>query len=152
VDAAVLGVRNLALSGEGEVATVTFRAISNGNPRVTLAKLSARDSQNHPVLFGTTGVLSGPMVTTLMPAAPNPFQNTSTLAFSLAKASLVDLAIYSVDGRKVRTLFSGVREPGAYKVEWNGTDGSGNQMRPGVYYARLVTQYGQFRKSITYLK
>jgi hypothetical protein len=153
VDAALLGRRSTALSGDGVLATVTFRALGNGDPGVGLARLTARDAGNQPVALGTGGVaVNGAMMTALEAAAPNPFHESSLLAFSLARGGATSLAIYSVDGRKVRTLFAGTREAGAYRAIWNGKDDNGNRVQPGVFFARLVTASGQLSRTITFLK
>jgi len=95
---------------------------------------------------------AAPLVTRLAPAAPNPFSQMATLAFSLATRGSAELAIYSVDGRRVRTLARGIREPGEYSVKWDGRDDGGVGVAPGVYYARLVTPQHRVTRAITYLK
>jgi hypothetical protein len=52
-----------------------------------------------------------PTKSTLDLASPNPFRGSSTLNFALAARGRVELAIYSVDGRRVRTLVRGERGP-----------------------------------------
>ena len=153
VDAVLLGLRGLALSGQGTLAVVTFRARTDGDPNIGLARLVARDAQNQPLALAAPVTNAGAGFTTgLMPAAPNPFQNTTALGFSLAKAGPVEVSIYSVDGRRVKTLFKGTREAGSFRIAWDGTDESGNRMQPGVFFARLVTASGQFKRMASYLR
>jgi len=153
VDAALLGVRDVALSGDGVLAIVTFRALASGDPHVGFARLVARDANNRSVALGQAGrPADGPMVTSLQAAAPNPFHESAQLGFSLAQGGNVSLAIYSVDGRKVRTLYSGTREAGAYRAIWNGRDDAGKQVQPGVFFARLVTPGGQLSRAVTFVK
>jgi hypothetical protein len=150
VDAALLGP-NRGLMGEGTLATVTFRALGNGDPKVAIATVNARDVRNQPaVLAGVK--LAVPAVTSFAAAAPNPFHGSTTLSFGLAKAGEVTLAVYGVDGRKVTTLASGVREAGTYRVTWDGRDGSGQLVRPGLYYARLTTPQGRFTRTLALVK
>ena len=91
-------------------------------------------------------------VTAFAPAMPNPFGRTTMFAFSLAKAGRTDLEVFSVDGRRVRTMVSGTQAAGEHRVEWNGTDDSGRPLAAGVYYARLVTPQGSFTRVVTYLR
>ena len=150
VDAALLGVRSQGITGEGVLATVTFRALASGKPGVTLAKLDARDATNRPIAL-TRGT-EAPKETVLMPAAPNPFRNTAALGFAIAKAGPVDLSVYSVDGRRVRDLVRDTREPGVYRLSWDGRDNSGQVARAGLYFVRLQTQQGRFTRTLVLVK
>ena len=152
MDAALLGARVQGMSGEGVLATVSFRAIGSGDPKIGLARLMARDAGNRPIAIGSSGgAADAAFATGLWSAAPNPFQNASTLGFSIAKAGPVNLSILSVDGRRVKTLFAGTREVGVYRIAWNGTDDNGNRVRPGVFFVRLVTPSGQFNRTVTFI-
>ena len=150
VDAALLGVRDLGIAGEGSLATVRFRALASGSPKIAIASTDARDAANHRVAFGAAK--PAPTVTELQPVAPNPFRQTAALAFSLAKGGPVDLAIFSVDGRRVRSLLKDTREAGTYRMVWNGMDDRGGQVHAGVYYARLVTAAGTYKRTVIYMK
>jgi hypothetical protein len=59
---------------------------------------------------------------------PNPARGHARVAYSLASRAPVDLAVYSVDGRRVKTLARGVQEPGRYEYRWNGVDERGTAM------------------------
>jgi hypothetical protein len=95
---------------------------------------------------------SPPTLTLLMPAMPNPFRQSAVLAFSIARGGPVELAVYSVDGRRVRTLVHESREPGEYRATWDGRDAGGNPISAGVYYARLETVDRPVTRIITYLR
>jgi hypothetical protein len=153
VDAAVLGAAGMA--GEGELASVTFEVLAAGDPQIRIDALDGRDAMNQTVTVtgGITPVGSSlPAVTQLGPARPNPARGAATISFSLAERGAVDLTIYAVDGRMVRALTQGPREPGEYSLVWDGRDDDGNAVPAGVYYTRLVTARGSFARAITYLK
>ena len=147
VDAALVGARERGIAGDGVLATVTFRALATGAPRVTIASVDARDRRNRKTTLGRERP-AAPAITAFMPAAPNPFQGSTTLAFSLARPGPVELAIFSVDGRRVRMLSQGTKEAGTYRPVWTGTDDRGEAVRPGLYYARLVTPDGRFTRTL----
>ncbi len=148
VDAVLLGQRELGLAGNGVLATVTFRAIASGDPEIVLATTKARNAANRPVALGTRGERAVPRLTELMAAVPNPFRDGSVLEFSLAKAGPVQLAIYSVDGRKVRVLANDTRAAGTYRLAWDGRDDRGNAARAGVFFARLTTADGHLSRMV----
>jgi hypothetical protein len=153
VDAAVLGA-GTGFRGEGVLATVTFRALKAGDPKIRLASADARDPQNRKVSLATSerAVRPLPAVTQLAPAMPNPFRQTATISFSLAQAGPVELGVFSVDGRRVRTLVRAFREPGEYRATWDGRDDHGNPMSAGIYYAQLKAAQRGFTRTLTYLK
>jgi hypothetical protein len=146
VDAVVLGRDGPGISGEGVLATVSFRATANGRPRIGIASLDARDRANRKVELSSAAP-SSPLATALARVAPNPFETSTTFAFSLARAGRVELAIYSVDGRRIRTLANGDRDAGLYRLNWDGSDESGHPVSPGLFFVRLVTPEGGFSRT-----
>ena len=93
-----------------------------------------------------------PHVTALEPATPNPFRNSVTLGFTLAAASQVQFDIFSVGGRRVKTVASGSFDAGGHDFTWDGRDEGGNAMAAGVYYARLMVGPTRFSRRITLLR
>ena len=154
LDGALLGVGAQGITGQGDFATVTFRGLANGDPHIAIDRAIARDSTNHPVTLatGTVAVPAAPLRTWLAPAAPNPFHRTTALSFELAQGGPVDLAIYSVDGRRVRSLIHGIRDAGQYRLAWDGRDDQGQTLSPGVFYLHFVTPQRRETRAITYLK
>lgn len=154
VDAALLGAREVGMIGEVEVATVTFQAIASGAPAIRLAGVVARDAANQPVAtdITVTGVeASAPRMTELAAPWPNPSRDGTTLEFGLARAGLVELAIYGVDGRRMKILAQGEREAGGYRLSWDGTDERGHAAAPGVYYVRLRADGRDYTKKLVRL-
>jgi hypothetical protein len=68
---------------------------------------------------------------------PNPFNPTTTISFTLKTASRVDLSVYDVQGRHVRTLMRGFTDPRTYHLTWNADDDDGQPAASGVYFLRL---------------
>ena len=83
----------------------------------------------------------------LAPNYPNPFNPTTRIAFKLAEASDLRLAVYDALGREVALLVSDQMEAGSYEVEWEGTDASGRVLPSGVYLYRM--EAGSFSQSRT---
>ena len=139
VDVCLAGVRETGISGVGKVASVTFKRIASGDPRIELADIDARDQTNNPVTITTTaaspvddgGVL--PVVSTLHPNYPNPFNPMTTIAFDLAVSGRVRIDIYSIDGRRIRTLVDGSFAAGRHDEVWNGRDQTGRTVASGTY-------------------
>jgi len=73
----------------------------------------------------------------LRPASPNPFNPSTTLNFELDRAGGVELEVFDVAGRRVRTLARGGFPAGTHAVAWDGCDGEGSALPSGVYLVRL---------------
>ncbi len=69
---------------------------------------------------------------------PNPFTPATKVGFELAQVGRVELAIYSVDGRLIRTLVKEVQEAGPHEVAWDGCDADGQKVAGGVYFYKLA--------------
>jgi flagellar hook assembly protein FlgD len=74
----------------------------------------------------------------LQAVMPNPFQARTVLAYDLARSGAVELRIYDVSGRLVRSLVSGaVQEAGRHSVEWDGRNAAGAATGAGLYFGRI---------------
>jgi hypothetical protein len=74
-------------------------------------------------------------------SCPNPFSSTASIAFALNGNGLVpvELKVFDVTGRVVKTLISDALEPGQHSVGWNGTSDEGAKVSSGVYFYELKT-------------
>jgi flagellar hook assembly protein FlgD len=71
---------------------------------------------------------------------PNPFNPTTTIRFDLAHEGHVELRIYDVAGRVVKTLVNGKMSPGRnLGVGWSGQSDTGARVPSGIYFYQLVT-------------
>jgi hypothetical protein len=68
---------------------------------------------------------------------PNPARGRVRLAFELASAAEVRVAVLDVSGRLVRKVVEGRLGPGPHEVWWDGRDGGGRQAAVGVYFCSL---------------
>ena len=76
---------------------------------------------------------------------PNPFNPVTVIEYSLDKKSHVELSIYDLLGRKVKTLVNQVKPAGKHPERWDGTDVTGSKVATGVYFYRL--KMGKFNES-----
>ncbi|MDH5197970.1 MAG: T9SS type A sorting domain-containing protein, partial [Gemmatimonadota bacterium] len=83
---------------------------------------------------------------------PNPFNPSTTIAYSLESRAGVSLIIYDVAGRRVRDLVNEIRNPGVYRVKWNGRNDNGQPVASGVYFYKLVAGSFTDTKKMTVLK
>jgi len=74
--------------------------------------------------------------------APNPATGAATIVYAVPHAGVVDLAVYDLAGRRVRTLTHAAMLPGDQAVRWAADDDRGGALGAGVYYVRLTTADG----------
>ncbi len=58
--------------------------------------------------------------------------------FTLGLPARVNLALYDVRGRRVTTLLEGDVAGGRHALRWDGRDGSGDRVSPGLYWLRIA--------------
>lgn len=68
---------------------------------------------------------------------PNPFNPTTTIPYRLERDSRVNLSIYDMTGRMVKTIVDQSQGAGAHSASWNSTDEGGQLVPSGVYFVRL---------------
>ncbi len=73
-----------------------------------------------------------PSVFTLGQNFPNPFNPTTTIQFGVSSSGFVELKVFDVLGREVRTLVARKEEPGLYEVRFDGMS-----LPSGIYFCRL---------------
>ena len=94
VDGASFAGPGTGLVGSGEFATLRFRVKAAGDAKFGFAKVEARDMQNHTIMPQHSVAAVAPKVfaTAFAPAMPNPFNQRTTLRFSLAKVAQIGRA------------------------------------------------------------
>lgn len=86
---------------------------------------------------GVIGVPDATPAAGLVRVHPNPFRSSTWVEVSGVAGIQVD--IYDVGGRRVRSLRSGAGSPG---VGWDGRDAGGHPVAPGVYVLRVTGAEG----------
>ena len=69
---------------------------------------------------------------------PNPFNPTTTISLTLPGQTHVNLSIFDVRGKIVKTLIDEIVAEGSKEIHWDGKDAHGSFMGSGVYLYRLV--------------
>ncbi len=68
---------------------------------------------------------------------PNPFNPSTRIRFDLPNSENVQLRVYDILGREVRTLVNERYDGGSYMVTWDGKNDYGRQVATGVYIYQL---------------
>ncbi|MBN1480858.1 T9SS C-terminal target domain-containing protein [candidate division KSB1 bacterium] len=103
-----------------------------------------------PVRVQTGGTAVSPVtVYALEQNYPNPFNQGTTIFFTIETAESVQLVIYDLDGRLVKTLADGYFDAGRHAVVWGGLNERGQTVPSGNLFYELKTRgFQQCRKLI----
>jgi hypothetical protein len=80
---------------------------------------------------------------------PNPFNPITTLRYDLPENSYVNVTVYDILGRQVRTLVNQTQDAGFKSVLWDATNDYGKPVSAGVYlYQIQAGEFVQTRKMV----
>lgn len=82
----------------------------------------------HPKNFGFEEIYPNPIT---------PSSGSAEFRFILSESGSVSLSIYDGMGREIRKLSLGELEEGIHSGRWDGRDGNGLFVSPGIYFCRL---------------
>lgn len=75
---------------------------------------------------------------------PNPFNPSTTIAYSIPKPGFVQLKVYDILGREIRTLVEEIKQAGKYTIDFNAEN-----LASGIYFYRINSgEFSQTNKLI----
>jgi flagellar hook assembly protein FlgD len=74
------------------------------------------------------------------------------IAYSLARREHVNVSVYDLAGRHVRTLVDEPQDASRYNTRWDGRNDRGAEVPPGVYFIRYSAGSYCFSKKATLLR
>lgn len=120
--------------GEGETVLETSFIYNEGNPTVDVTNGYIYVTDD---IESNVPEISIPPIPRLMPNFPNPFNPKTIIPFSIPKTHFVELTIYDINGRPVRSLLKETRTAGTYNIQWNGMNETNKLCPSGVYFYQL---------------
>ena len=80
---------------------------------------------------------------------PNPFNPITSLRYDLPNDGLVNITIYDMMGRIVKTLVNSSQTAGYKSVQWNATNDKNESVSAGLYlYTIKAGEFSQTKKMI----
>jgi hypothetical protein len=153
----------IALAADGDDVYAVWADGRLGTPDSWMMPVAARRVERHhgdddhhdSSLLAASGAEDAAAVAT-SPAlhVTNPSRAGAALAVSLdlPQAGDADLAIYSVTGQRVRTLYAGPVSAGTQRLTWDARGRDGAPVPPGLYFALLHSGATLVRQRIVMLR
>ncbi|RMF07381.1 MAG: T9SS C-terminal target domain-containing protein [Candidatus Neomarinimicrobiota bacterium] len=88
----------------------------------------------------------------LQPNYPNPFNPLTQIRYDLPQDDYVQLTVYNVQGKPVRTLVKQEEVAGRHRVQWDGRDEEGREVASGMYLVSMTTSSWSAVRKIMLLK
>ncbi len=82
---------------------------------------------------------------------PNPFSENLSIEFSVIEKSSIDLSVFDINGKHIKSIINKIYSPGKYKLKWNGRCEKGKEIMAGIYFA-CITANGKVIQSIRLIK
>jgi len=124
-----------------------------GNPRFTRTALDIGAYEAlGPLSLGEPEAPNPARFDQYLYAAPNPFNPSTTIYYGVPDAGHVELTIYDLAGRRVKTLIAGHVATGDHEIGWDGRDAGGHRVASGVYLYRLSADEFTETKRMVLLK
>ena len=134
-----LAVAGLPASAGGDLITLHFNRLSDAGPTSTLTASVSIDES--PAVSATTDAAgANPTTFALESNYPNPFNPSTTIAYSLPQEAQVKLEVFDVSGRSVAVLVNEFQTVGHYTASFDAAD-----LPSGLYLYRI--EAGDFVKT-----
>ncbi|MCK4412304.1 MAG: carboxypeptidase regulatory-like domain-containing protein [Candidatus Eisenbacteria sp.] len=138
--------------GIGQIAYYAFDY--NALTSATVAKDLLENTLHYLIVGGTQSAPEEPAIRVLSLSRPLPTPTQGAVHFDLLlpETSPVRLALYDAAGRQVRSLQDGPLTAGAHRLAWDGRDGAGRAVSPGVYFLKAVSAHNDAVRQIVVVR
>jgi Secretion system C-terminal sorting domain len=135
-------VRGYGTSSETHKYTYTDENLNTGKYFYRLKQVDLNGSYKYSDVVSAT--VNQPFKFDLAQNYPNPFNPSTTIKFSIPKASNVTLRVYNLLGQEVQTLINGFKQAGNYEIKFNA-----RELTTGMYLYKLEAgAFSSVRKMI----
>ena len=124
---------------DGATGELTFQSAID---QVGTHKITVFVSDSHSSTLSSANVTVEEALFSLSQNYSNPFRlsattPTTTIEYQLPIEGKIEIVVYDLLGREVRTLVSDTRPPGKYSVTWDARDNNGRPLSTGIYLYRI---------------
>ena len=146
-------------SGDGVLAQISFTALADGafDPNMlSFDKISLVNAgfikENLETGSVTDVTENAPVAFALGQNYPNPFNPSTAIQFTIPEAGKVNLEVYDLLGRHVRTVVSGIIASGQHTALWDAKDDNGRFVSAGMYIYTIRSGNFHASKKMLFMK
>jgi hypothetical protein len=70
---------------------------------------------------------------------PNPFNGQTVFRYSVGNRANIEISVYDILGKKVKTLIKSEQQKGNYSISWDGKNENGSDAVSGIYFTRFYS-------------
>ncbi len=130
--------------------THTLRLYAHGTPDLYRVLIYGENDETVSAVWDKPGL---PEEYRLEQNFPNPFNGSTQIRFSIPAEDFVDITVYDLTGRQIKTLVSARYPKGEHAAVWDGKEQSGRDAASGIYIYQMKTSRGLIvSKKLLYLK
>ena len=112
---------------------------------------------NGIVRYGTiTSISQGsvmlPIGISLMQNYPNPFNPNTTIEYEIPHSGYVEINIFDIRGRLIRSLNKSQQQAGIHRIVWDGRSNGGSMVASGIYFCRVHFNGNLLTKKLALIK
>ncbi len=82
---------------------------------------------------------------------PSLFAKHTQVDYGVPQRTKVEIVIYDVCGKRVKTLVSEEHAPGYYRLVWSGDDNFGRKVSAGIYFVQMNTKEYKFLQKVIFV-
>lgn len=87
-----------------------------------------------------SGIENVPDKILIYPNYPNPFNSSTTIKYEIERSGYVQLIIYDLSGKAVKTLVDTYQVGRSYNLKWDGKNEAGEDISSGIYFIILKVE------------
>ena len=136
---------------------VVFDLVPNRDGSDTL--IGIEDLEFNNVVFSIEEILTSYIDKSNLPSDyalrspfPNPFNPITQIKFDVPEQNIINLSVFDLNGKLVKTLTNQEYEQGRYKLDWNAQNNYGQVVPSGMYFIRFSSNSYTNTKKILFLK
>ncbi|MBA4313308.1 MAG: hypothetical protein C0417_11840 [Chlorobiaceae bacterium] len=129
-----------------------YLRIENKNQLLTGNNSIIVDEPVSSLVLGYNSATELPKNILLGESYPNPFNPTTKFRVEIPYSTYLNVTVYDLLGKKIKTLYAGEKEEGISIMEWNGLNDDNREVPSGIYFIKMTADKFNGMNKVVLLK